>query len=117
MTISARLKLAAGVPAAMAAVISVALLFADHALDDARKHGKDATDIVLEVSEVNSLLNSYLLHHEERPKQQLLAQTEAIARILHEVTLNAPEEKLLVEEIRQSSEAMRRGFLRLVSDY
>lgn len=117
MTINARLKLAAGVPAAMAAVISVALLFADHALDDARKHGKDATDIVLEVSEINSLVNSYLLYHEARPKQQLLSQTDTIARILHKVTLHAPEELRLVEEIRQSSEAMRRGFLRLAVDY
>lgn len=102
----------------MAAAITVALLFADHALDAARQHGKDATEIVLQVSEVNSLLNSYLLHKEERPKQQLLAQTDTINAILAAVRwrAQAPEEQRLMEELRRSSDAMRGSFLRLTAD-
>jgi len=117
MTISSRLRLAAAVPAVLAAIITVALLLSGRALQTARETSRQTQEILSAVNEVNSLFHSYVLHHEERPKTQFLAQHEAIEKLLNQVRVRDAEERRLIDQIRRSGNSMRASFLRLVENH
>lgn len=117
MTISSRLRLAAAVPAVLAAIITVALLLSGRALQTARETSRQTQEILSAVNEVNSLFHSYVLHHEERPKAQFLAQHEAIEKLLNQVRVRDAEERRLIDQIRRSGNSMRAAFLRLVESH
>lgn len=117
MTIKARLKLAAAAPALMAVIITVSWFLANRGVEKARRYGREAQVIVIEVNEVNSLLNSYLLYHEDRPKEQLLAQIDIIGHRLEDLKLIDPQQERLVQDIRSASESMRGAFVRLVDNH
>ena len=116
MKISTQLKLAALVPVLMALIIGLALLFSYTEMEKARERGKTAQRIMNSVNELNSLAHSYMLYHEERPKQQFLLEYDATIKLLSTVRFKDREKELL-DNIREDSEPMKSSFLKLVSTY
>jgi nitrate/nitrite-specific signal transduction histidine kinase len=116
MLISSKLKLAAGVPAVMAVIITSALIFSNKTLETAREMGGKTQALLLDINEVNSLVHSYVLLHEERPKQQFLAQEQIIQQRLRQFRMRKPEHQALLDRLAQDSDAMRAMFLKLVEN-
>lgn len=68
MRISTRLRLAVYVPALMALVTIVALAFSYQEMVMMQEHGSIVRQLRSSVTELNHIVFSYVLYHEERPK-------------------------------------------------
>jgi PAS domain S-box-containing protein len=117
MKIRTRLKLAIYVPALMALAIIVALAFSYQEMAGIQKAGDKVRQIRSSITELNHYVFSYILYHEERPKQQFLAGHEALKELLGGAQVQTPEQQLLLDGIRQNNETMEDLFLKLVSNY
>ena len=115
MRISTKLAFAVLVPAVVALVVCLALVFSYRAMEVADENGDIVRRIRTSISELNHLLFSYVSYREERPKQQFLAECESLAKLIAGIRLRDPEQQRLLEEIRLSGQAMRDPFLKLIS--
>ncbi|OGP73124.1 MAG: hypothetical protein A2V86_02935 [Deltaproteobacteria bacterium RBG_16_49_23] len=114
MKIAARLKLATLAPLLMALVIGLALLFSYRNIEETRAKGSIAHRIMQSINELNSFAHSYMLYHEERPKQQFLLEHDSMTGILNLARFGDREQMELLQFIRQNSETMRASFFKLV---
>lgn len=115
MKISTRLRLAVFVPSIMAIVILVALVFSSLEMRKTQEAGDAVRQIRSSITELNHFIFSYTLYHEERPRQQFLAEHENLIRLIDGTQLSKLDQQRLLERIRQDSDTMKGLFSRLVS--
>jgi signal transduction histidine kinase/AmiR/NasT family two-component response regulator len=117
MKIKTSLLLAGLAPALMAAVVGVAVFVGDRAGQSAHQRGKAIAGVIRSVNELNSLVGSYLLYHEERPRQQFLAEHGSLLAQLESVGVRDPEQRQLLNAIRENAESIKTSFLGLVANH
>ncbi len=117
MNIKTSLLLAALAPALMAVVVGVAIFFAHRTTQTTQEQAKAIESVIHSVNELNSLVASYMLYHEERPRQQYLAEYDQLAQRLSSAQLRNAEHRQLLDTIRENAESMRTSFLGLVANY
>jgi len=117
MKIATRLKFAAMVPATMAFVVVVRLLFSYTMIQDAQEKDKVVQRIITGMNELGSLVSEYVFYHQERPLLQFLAEHDTIAGLIANVRFREKESQKLLEDIRRDMESMKGSFLKLVSNH
>jgi PAS domain S-box-containing protein len=117
MKISARLRLAIFIPAMMALAIIVALVISNQDMARTREAGDAVRQIRSSISELNHFVFSYVLYHEERPKQQFLAGCGELTQLIDSARVNTADQQQLLDNVRGDSATMRDLFLQLVSNY
>jgi signal transduction histidine kinase len=117
MKISTRLKLAVYVPVLMAVVVIVALVFSYLDMGKIQKNGDTVRQIRSSITELNHFVFSYILYHEERPKQQFLAENEVFTRLIANVQFRNSDQQRLLDSLREDSVTMNDLFLQLVSNH
>jgi PAS domain S-box-containing protein len=117
MKISTRLRLANFIPAIMALAIIVALIFSYQNMAEIQKTGDRVRQIRSSITELNHFVFSYILYHEERPKQQFLAAHDDLMQLLASTHVNTPDQQRLLESIRQENDNMESLFSQLVSNF
>jgi len=115
LRITTRLKLAALVPGLMALVIGVGLFFSYKVVADAQEKDRVVQQIMYSTNQLNNMVAAYVLHHEERPKLQFLAEQESMGSLTARVRFPVQEQQLVVDHIRGHDETIRSLFLKLVS--
>jgi len=117
MKIATRLKFAVMVPATMAFVVGVGLIFSYKMVQDAQEKDKAVQRIITGMNELGSLVSEYVFYHQERPLQQFLAEHDTIAGLIANVRFREKESQKLLEDIRRDMESMKGSFLKLVSNH
>jgi len=117
MKISTRLRLAVFVPALMALVIIVALVFSYQDMGKNQETGDTVRQIRSSITELNHFVFSYVFYHEERPEQQFLAEHDALTGLIASAQVQNPDQQRLLDSIREDSVTMKDLFLQLVSGY
>ncbi len=117
MRIRTRLTLAAFVPVFLLLVVGGALLYSYHVLSNARHDSDMARQIASSSSDLNGFVYSYVLYHEDRPKQQFLAAYDSTAGLVGSAHFGDGDQQRLLDTIRTDNDATRGSFLELVSSY
>ncbi len=117
MKISTRMGLAVFVPAIMATAVTVAVVVSLQNTERIQSNGDAVRQVRSGISDLNHLVFSYILYHEERPKQQFQAVHEELAQLIAGLLPPNPQQKSLVERIREDNEAMADLFLQLVATH
>jgi len=117
MKIATRLKFAVMVPATMAFVVGVGLIFSYKMVQDAQEKDKAVQRIITGMNELGSLVSEYVFYHQERPLQQFLAEHDTIAGLIANVRFRDKESQKLQEDIRRDMDSMKESFLKLVSNH
>jgi len=65
----------------------------------------------------HSVGSYYLLHHEERPKQQFLLEHDSFTALMPWRPLHNEEQERLLASLRHDSESIKKSFLKLVSNH
>ena len=117
MKIVTKLKLAAWAPLLLGLIIALALVFSYTSLKHAQDENRAARQIMYGVYELNNFTNSYMLHHEERPKRQFLMEFNSLTERLSKAHFGEKEQRQFLTNIFQNLEAMRNTFLKLVSNH
>jgi PAS domain S-box-containing protein len=115
--IATRLSLAAGIPALITFVVALALLLSYGKMRTALEESRNTRRIMQSTIEINNLVDSYILYHEDRPRFQFFAERDSLTHLLRSILFHSPEENRILEDIRHNSEAMGDAFLRMVSIY
>ncbi len=117
MKISTRLKFAQWVPALLALVVIVALVFSYLDMKSIQDSGNTVRQIRTGITELNHQVFSYILYHEDRPKQQFLAEHEALTQLIAGALVRNAEQQKLLDSIRDDNETMADLFNQLVVNY
>lgn len=115
MRISTRLGLAIMVPALMAMIIGAVLLVSYRITEQARQHGRTAKEAIDSLNEMTSLINSYVLYHQERAVQQFTAEHDELMGLTGSTVLTNREQQSLLDGIRTDSVVIREAFLNLAA--
>jgi hypothetical protein len=84
----------------MAVVIIVVLVFSYQDMRINQKTGDTVRQIRTSITELNHLVFSYILYHEERPKQQFPFEHSVLTQLLASVQVRNPEQQRLLDSIR-----------------
>ncbi len=117
MRISTRLRLAAWAPAIMAVVVAVVLLLSFRSMDVARMNGDIARQIRDSVTDLRNFSTSYAQFHEERPKEQFLAEHDSLTQLIAGARLRDREQQRFLDTVRLNSTSLKETFLRLVANH
>ena len=115
MRISTRLTLAGGAPLLMALVASLALGLSQREVRREQQRARSVARVIHSLNELSSLVGVYLLYHEERPRQQFLAEHAAATQTLASVRFCNREQQQLLDALRGGIDAMKETFLRTVA--
>ena len=117
MKISTRLRLAVYIPITIAVVIIITLVFSYQETAKIQKTGDTVRQIRSSITELNHNFFAYTLSHEERTKQQFLAEHEKLTGLIAGAQLSNPDQQRLLEGIRQNNETVADLFTQLVSTH
>jgi signal transduction histidine kinase len=117
MRISTRLTLTILVPVAMGVIVILLLAFSYQSTYALQQNGTKVREIRDGITNLNSYVFSYLLYHEDRPKQQFTAEYDSLTQLIAGVQIRNPDQQTLLENIRQSSTSMKDTFVQLESTY
>ena len=117
MKISTRLGIAIFIPALMALFIIIALGFSYIEMGNIQQDGAYVRQIRSSITELNHLVFSYVLYHEERPKQQFIEEHKVLTGLISATQLQNPEQQALLANISQDNEGIADTFSQLVSNY
>jgi PAS domain S-box-containing protein len=116
MTISKKLKLAAVIPAVMTLIIGAGLYSSYLSVRTLEEEEKAAIRISDSMNELNDLVRTYVLRHEERPRQQFLKKHEDTIKFISTAVFE-DRRRQLRERVAKKAEAVKSLFLKLVSNY
>jgi len=115
MKINTKLKMAVLAPALMAFIVSLTLVFSHAEMAGVQETGDIVRRIRNSIAEINTLVHTYALYHEERPRQQLLAEHDKLMSLISAIKVRDPEQQRLLTDLGANSGFMKETFLRLVS--
>jgi PAS domain S-box-containing protein len=116
MTISKKLRLAAVIPAVMTLIIGAGLYSSYLSVRTLENEEKAAIRISDSMNELNDLVRTYVLRHEERPRQQFLRKHEDTIKFISSAVFE-DRRRQLQERVAKEAEAVKSLFLKLVSNY
>jgi signal transduction histidine kinase len=116
MRINTKLRLAVLVPLMMTLAVGFALIFSWRSMEASRQNGDLVREIRSCITELNHLIFSYVIYRAERPRQQFLAEHDALTRLIDEAHPRNPEQQRLLDDIRLSTQSMKDSFLKLLPD-
>ncbi|MHB8865706.1 MAG: HAMP domain-containing protein [Pirellulaceae bacterium] len=114
MKIKTSLLLAALAPALMTVFAGMTISWGYRTTQAAQQQVRGIEYVIRSINELNSLVDSYLLYHEERPRQQFLAEHDELAKRFSAVQLQNAEQRQILASIRDNAESMKGSFSRLV---
>jgi signal transduction histidine kinase/HAMP domain-containing protein len=117
MTITRRLKIAALVPALLAVLIGMVLFVSARMEERLRERRTLAHRIVAGVNEMNNFVSSFVLYRGDRPKQQFMAQHDAVTGLMDAVDAEGGSQRQVLDDMRRDIAAAKAAFLKLVSHY
>lgn len=117
MKIATKFRIAALAPVVMAIVAGIAFGVSSHALTSAQESAQKVRDVVAGVNNLNTLVYSYMLHQEERPKQQFIAEHERISNLLATVHFTDPAQNRILHRLRSDLKSMKGLFLKMAKSY
>jgi two-component sensor histidine kinase len=117
MSIKTKLRIVALAPLLMALVVGMVTLFAREAMLKAQQHGRTAERLIQSMNDLHSLVGLYLLHHEERPREQFLAEHNAATRLLATAGFSDTEQQQLLDNLRENTGTIKEIFLRMIATY
>jgi PAS domain S-box-containing protein len=115
MTINTRLKIAAAAPLLIWLTASLMLAVSQQAYRAAHQQSRLVERVIRSMSDLNNLAAVYLLYHEERPRQQFLAEQEAAAQALASVRIRTAAQQHLIDSLRENTAALKTTFLKIVA--
>ena len=117
MKISTRLGMAVLVPVAVAVAVLGALAISYIEERGIQKTGNEVRLIRSSITQLNHEAFSYVLYHEERPKEQFVAESANLAQMVQSTRVRTAEQRQLLDNVRQNNVDMKDIFLRLVSNH
>jgi PAS domain S-box-containing protein len=117
MKIGTKLKFSAWVPALMALVIMIAMVFSFIEMKNIEDTGNNVREIRTGITELNHNVFSYILSHQDSPKQQFSTEHEALTTLIAGTRIRNPDQLRLLNNIRDNNEMMSDLFGQLVSAY
>lgn len=117
MKINTWLKIVVLVPVLMAIIISMALFYSLKVIERDQQSSIEIRRIINSTNEMETLSGSYLLYHEDRPREQFMAEHDSVIRRITALDLNTYEQLQLIDSIRRNTELTKTLYQRLVSNY
>jgi PAS domain S-box-containing protein len=117
MKIATRLRLAAFVPLLMALLVVGTLVYSLQELEKIRSAGDTLGRVRSCVTELNHIVFSYALYHEERPREQFLVEYDELISLIDASRVQNSAQKELLQDIRSGSESMNSLFSQMVAIY
>jgi len=114
LTIASKLRIAAWGPTVAAAIVVTVLLAAQGRVASVRSRLHDVQEVIDAASELGTLADGYILHPEERPRLQFLAQHAALLDHIETVAVQGAEQRALADRLAVSAATIKETFLRLV---
>jgi PAS domain S-box-containing protein len=116
MQIRSKLLFTVFIPFFVALVIGITMIFSYQDSKIAQETGDKVRLIRNRINEINDLVFSYIVDHQERPKQQFMAVHKELATLLNGLELKDLDQQQLLDEIRLNNRFIKETFLRLVSN-
>jgi PAS domain S-box-containing protein len=116
MKISTRLRLAIFVPAVMTLVVIIGLGVSYRVMMKTQDAGDSVRQIRSSITELNHFVFSYILYHEERPKEQFLAEHEILTGLIASTQFSNSDQQLLLDDISQNNKNIGDLFAQLVAN-
>lgn len=117
MTIAGRLRIAALMPGLMALVICGALFVSYRSIARLEGNERIAQGISEAFGELDDLARSYVVYHEERPRQQFQLKYGETTKFLAAAAFEDREQQVLLEEIEENAVAMNVLFRKVLANY
>ena len=117
MRINTRLNLAVFIPALIALLVLAALGYSYLEVNRALLAGDTIRQVRSSISELNNLVYSYTLFHEERPEQQFFLESAHLDALIDNAKLRTAEQRMLLADVHEDALAMHDIFQQLVSLY
>ncbi|MBI5577390.1 MAG: PAS domain S-box protein [Deltaproteobacteria bacterium] len=116
MRISTKLAMASLIPALMALVTAAGMFSSYRSINSLENKEIVAYRISNELSELNGLVRTYILYHEERPVRQFFIKHEETKNLIAGLTFEDRRRRQFVEGIARNTETIKVLFLKLVSN-
>ena len=117
MKIDTRLTLAVYIPALMAAIVIIGLVFSYQELTDAHASANSVRQIRSSITELNHVVFSFALYHEARPKEQFFAEMDNLEQHIAGAKVHETAQIALLDEIRGDATDMKGVFQQLAASY
>lgn len=98
-------------------MIGLTLFFSSHKMNDAIEKEKAIDHLNRGLFELNLMTHDYLLNHGTRALTQWQARYDSLGKYLLNTGFKAPEEKLLLEEIKENYVKLKGIFSKLTINY
>jgi signal transduction histidine kinase len=115
MKISTKGRIATATVLATIALIAAAIGWANAEVDAANRQRSQIGEIARGLNEVRQVAFEYLLHRQERARVQERSVSARVDRLLRENTFTEPEQRELLESLRERSATTQRIFSELMS--
>jgi PAS domain S-box-containing protein len=116
MNINTRLKLAVWVPALLALVVILSLYLSFTEMQKIQNNGNAIRDIRTSITQINHLIFTYILYHEQRPERQFQVEYAHLQDLIAASSPRNQEQQVLLETIRQDSAATNDLFNQMVAN-
>lgn len=117
MYIITKLKLAAWIPVYVALIIGGILFLSHRMLAETQKNGRTPQEIILRMYDLNDLAWTYVRYHEERPRQQFLAESDSLSRFITTLSFDKSDQQNALQQILVNLEGMEETFQKLIAAY
>lgn len=117
MKISTVLRFGTYIPVFMALVVLTTLVFSYRQMAEMHTAADNVLQIRNSINDINQIVFSYILYHEDRPKTQFAAGYEKLAGLIDDTQLNSEEQRSLLENIGRNNDAIKTQFAQLVLNY
>jgi PAS domain S-box-containing protein len=117
MKIGTKLRWAVFIPLVMALLVIAALVYSFLEMTGIQNNGNKIRDIRTSITELNHISFTYILYHEERPKEQFGAVYTVLAAQIAGAKVQNQEQQNLLNTIHQDADNMNDLFSRLVANH
>jgi PAS domain S-box-containing protein len=117
MRITTKLKWAAWVPVIVALMVCAALFFSYQLLENTQQKRAISRQVSDGMHDLSSLAYTYMLFHEERPRQQFIQKYNAVMTLIKGVRLGDAAQQQYLESMARSMESMNNEFTNLVAEF
>jgi PAS domain S-box-containing protein len=117
MRIITKLKLAAWVPVLVSLMVCAALFFSYQVLENTQQKRAIARQVTDGMHDLSSLAYTYMLFHEERPRQQFIQKYNSVVTLISAVRLGDAAQQQHLEGIARNMESMNNEFTNLVAEF
>jgi len=117
MKITTKLQISTVFSLGIALAIGLILSLASQKVNKAIKSSSVVYEVVKGVSEMNSLLNEYLLHHKKETQTEWQIKYNSLSKLLSEIKPEDPAEKIVLGRAQKNHQEVGSIFSRLVKNY